>query len=152
MGWRPTRNGVARTISDSNFNQPERAMLMFDLSGFKSINDQHGHPADDQVLRSFASLLRTQLGHVPAGRLGGAALAAQIGADVAEASVCYSGVRIPMTVSIGIGAEKAAGSDLGAFLASADEALYRAKANGRNRVDQFHGLVWRRRGPVVAIG
>jgi len=55
--------------------------------------------------------------------------------DVAAASVCYDGVRIPVTVSIGISAEMAAGSELGALLASADAALYRAKANGRNRVE-----------------
>ena len=127
------------------------AMLLFDLDLFKSINDNHGHLAGDHVLRRFAAILRAELPtDTLAGRLGGeefavflpkftaaqaTALAERIRAALAHADVVFAGASIAATVSCGVCAETAASHQLDSILGCADDALYRAKASGRNRVE-----------------
>jgi diguanylate cyclase (GGDEF)-like protein len=128
------------------------SMLMFDLDRFKGVNDEHGHLAGDHVLQRFAAVLRNRLrSDTIVGRLGGeefaALLPAVAAADaigiaervrtaVANEDIVYAGVRIAVTVSTGICSEETAGNELDAILAAADNALYLAKARGRNRVEQ----------------
>jgi diguanylate cyclase (GGDEF)-like protein len=125
------------------------SVLVFDLDRFKSINDRFGHACGDDALKVFAS---TALANMRAtdviARLGGEEFAAILSsgasdaATVAErlraafqrAGVEVSGYELNATVSIGI-ATAPAPVDIDALLASADLALYRAKANGRNRVE-----------------
>jgi diguanylate cyclase (GGDEF)-like protein len=127
------------------------AMLLFDLDLFKSINDSHGHLAGDHVLRRFAAILRAELPtDTLAGRLGGeefavflpkftaaeaTALAERIRAALAHADVVFAGASIAATVSCGVCAETATSHQFDSILGSADDALYRAKARGRNRVE-----------------
>ena len=127
------------------------AMLLFDLDLFKSINDSHGHLAGDHVLRRFAAILRAELPtDTLAGRLGGeefavflpkftaaqaTALAERIRAALAHADVVFAGASITTTVSCGVCAEAATSHHFDAILGCADNALYRAKASGRNRVE-----------------
>jgi len=127
---------------------------MLDIHHFKSINDAHGHGVGDQVLRQFASTLQDQLHNDELlARLGGEEFvvilpglaperakftAERLRRAVQDLHVVQADQRLQITVSIGL-----AGCDanipapsLDALLASADQALYRAKAHGRNRVEQ----------------
>lgn len=129
------------------------SLLMIDADRFKAINDGHGHPAGDEVLRHLASVLRAQLRRTDlAARFGGEefvvllpgtnaqgalVLAERIRNAVASTPVTFEERSIPYTVSIGIG-EAAKDADLKTVLGAADRAVYRAKSEGRNRtvVDQ----------------
>lgn len=125
-------------------------VMMIDVDRFKSINDRFGHAAGDAVLREVADRLRT---HVRAAdlvaRIGGEeflVVAAGTGGDtsrvmaerlrqvVAEQPVATPAGPVGVTISIGV-AEAPPGSEAQALLRRADEALYRAKSNGRNRVE-----------------
>jgi diguanylate cyclase (GGDEF)-like protein len=130
------------------------SVLLLDLDRFKSINDGHGHPAGDAVLRAAAEVLGRHLrgGDVPA-RLGGeefavllpgtgateaAALAERLRAALAAEVPHPAGAPASVTVSIGVAAVARDGAPqpaLDAALAAADAALYRAKQGGRNRVE-----------------
>jgi diguanylate cyclase (GGDEF)-like protein len=127
------------------------SLLMVDLDKLKAINDQHGHDAGDAVLRGLAQWLRGTVRDTDlAARLGGdefalllpetggdaaLAIAERLRAGMAAWSVDANGVPVGSTVSIGL-ASCAAGDlpELPGFLKLADNALYRAKAAGRNSV------------------
>ena len=125
-------------------------LLAFDLDHFKSINDRHGHAAGDEVLKLFARTAREASGpDAILVRLGGEEFAAllpgsdhrdtrRIGLAIARrfssAAASENGLGIQATVSIGMAASEEIG-DLPGMLASADQALYRAKASGRNRLE-----------------
>ena len=131
------------------------SVLMFDLDKFKSINDRFGHAGGDEALKVFAS---TAVANVRAadvvGRLGGEEFACIIPGNaedaglVAErlraafqtAGVVIAGHQMGATVSIGI-ATAIPPVAIEPLLARGDAALYRAKNNGRNRVefDQTEG-------------
>ena len=125
------------------------SLLMIDIDHFKRINDAHGHGAGDDLLRTVAQTMASDVrlvdrvfrigGEEFAAILGGAdASAAQVTAErlrqaVAAARVAVKGGEISATVSVGV-AVAAEGSAPGALVQAADAALYRAKREGRNRV------------------
>lgn len=127
------------------------ACLMLDLDHFKAVNDGYGHPVGDRVLAEVAAACRSRLrGSDAFGRLGGeefAVLLPQTGAAAAlavaetlRAAIANLHVPIPdgtlrLTASLGVAALDAGadGPDVDGLLASADAALYAAKAAGRNR-------------------
>ncbi|WP_349572865.1 GGDEF domain-containing protein [Azotobacter salinestris] len=126
------------------------ALLLCDLDHFKRLNDTHGHAAGDAALIAFGRLLALSIRQQDVcGRIGGEEFACLLpGADetvalqVAERLrlacselLLESGARI--SVSIGIASTEQAGYDLSRLLALGDQALYRAKANGRNRIECF---------------
>ena len=126
------------------------ALLMMDLDRFKSINDNQGHSAGDQVLRRVAEVFRRQL---PSGtqlfRFGGEEFTIVApGAALNDALLLAENVRqaleqyrttaqpdlaAPITVSTGVAVLRP-GESINAWLSRADSALYRAKQEGRNRV------------------
>lgn len=127
------------------------SVLMIDVDHFKAVNDNHGHETGDAALAHVAALLRDSLRLSDvACRFGGeefiailpdTPLAAAVGlaerlrAAVAGRPCATGGASIPLTVSIGaaqIGND--ACHDARAVIKAADDALYRAKAAGRNRV------------------
>ncbi len=127
------------------------AVLMLDLDHFKDFNDRYGHPAGDEALRAFAHLLTSSIRERDvAARYGGEEFAvflpglnAQAAIEVAERiRVRTESTIIPLgpgltgrlTVSIGIAAAPDDGTQRVGLLKAADEALYRAKLAGRNRV------------------
>jgi diguanylate cyclase (GGDEF) domain len=133
------------------------SVLMLDLDHFKRVNDTHGHAAGDAVLKAFAALLQSTLRKSDlfarfggeefvvlapnAGRASVLELAERIRAAVERLRVPVEGASLEFTVSIGAatfepapGAARPTGDPLEALLARADEALYTAKAAGRNRV------------------
>jgi len=126
------------------------AIMMFDLDKFKKVNDTYGHLAGDDVLKCFAEILRSSLRTDDvAGRYGGAefvALLANTKADDALAVAerirrsCESalvktrnGHQVKFTTSIGIVFYQQ-GEQISALLDRADDNLYKAKFEGRNRV------------------
>ncbi|MGA4636527.1 sensor domain-containing diguanylate cyclase [Pseudomonas solani] len=126
-------------------------LLMCDLDHFKVINDRWGHGVGDDALRHFAALLAGQMRRVDlAGRMGGEEFAVLLNdADHASALVFaqrlqqqmletplqHQGEVIPLTVSIGITTLDAGDANAEAALSRSDLALYRAKAEGRNRIE-----------------
>jgi diguanylate cyclase (GGDEF)-like protein len=127
------------------------AVMLLDLDNFKSINDRFGHAVGDRVLQLFANVAGNCIRRADLfGRLGGEEFAAllidatherakatadDIRRAFAEASCEVEGRPVVATVSIGIVISYDAVLDISALLAQADHALYRAKDNGRNRVE-----------------
>jgi diguanylate cyclase (GGDEF)-like protein len=127
------------------------AVMLLDLDNFKSINDRFGHAIGDRVLQVFAQVAHGCMRRMDLfGRLGGEEFAAllidasrekaltvaeDIRASFARATQEVEGRPVTATVSIGIVVSYDAVLDLSALLAQADHALYRAKDNGRNRIE-----------------
>jgi diguanylate cyclase (GGDEF)-like protein len=126
------------------------SVLLADLDRFKAVNDEFGHAIGDRVLQVFADTIRRTLrAHDVSGRLGGEEFAftlpgasAQDAAQVAErirlrfadAALTIGAHAVASTVSIGVASTSAPMANVADLLAVADRALYRAKAEGRDRV------------------
>jgi diguanylate cyclase (GGDEF)-like protein len=120
------------------------SLLMMDLDHFKRINDTYGHLVGDRVLKEFAAKVSALLRRPDQfGRYGGEEFllllpdtgreAATVVADRICAAAAES--RAPVcTVSIGLATATLIDNDIDSLLSRADEALYRAKAAGRNQV------------------
>jgi len=162
------RRGFAEATSraierEANAGRPA-TVLIFDIDHFKSVNDRFGHPAGDEVLRLFATIVLNTLRITDlSGRIGGEEFAAFLPCSLEEAVIAAERVRetfessgivveegpVDTTVSIGV-AGGPAGTELEVLLAAADAALYQAKRNGRNRVEAAEELPlslekWRRK-------
>jgi GGDEF domain-containing protein len=109
------------------------ALLMVDLDSFKEINDHNGHLAGDLYLREISATIRSQLRAADI-----RVIAERIRAAVSSRIVGADGLALRTTVSIGVAAfPDHGGGDLRELLRKADEALYRAKRAGRDRVVPF---------------
>ncbi|WPB56037.1 diguanylate cyclase [Xylophilus sp. GOD-11R] len=123
------------------------SVAMLDADYFKRINDRFGHEVGDAVLRSLAETLRSRLRQSDAvARLGGEEFIAVLPdtdmegamalAEALRAAIekhedpVYGSITVSIGVAVGVGAD----IDGATLLRAADEALYRAKADGRNRV------------------
>ncbi|WP_373036122.1 diguanylate cyclase [Sulfurimonas sp.] len=127
------------------------SLMMFDLDRFKQINDTLGHLAGDEVLKKFADILRDNSRKTDiAGRIGGEEfalilpnteiqnaliLANKIKDEVSNQSIVIDGISVNVTVSIGLTDLTFDDMNCDSAFARADNALYRAKENGRNRVE-----------------
>ena len=139
-------------------------VLIFDIDHFKGINDRFGHPAGDEILKLFATVVVSNLRISDlSGRIGGEEFAALLPCPLDEGVVAAERVReafqasgivvedgpVDTTVSIGVACGPA-GTELEVLLAAADTALYQAKRSGRNRVEAAEELPlslenWRRK-------
>lgn len=145
-----------KDLAEPNLTRSRRShlpvsLLMLDLDHFKRTNDTFGHLAGDDVLKAFSELVRNCLRQddllaryggeefvilLPAtSQFAATALAERIRERTASMPLEAAGHRVRVTVSVGVASE--AGDtlpSLESMLGRADEALYKAKAEGRNRV------------------
>jgi diguanylate cyclase (GGDEF)-like protein len=144
-------------------------VMIFDIDHFKSINDRFGHPAGDEILKLFSTIVVNNLRISDlSGRIGGEEFAALLPCSLEEGVLAAERVRecfeasgieceegaVDTTVSIGV-AGGPAGTELEVLLAAADTALYQAKRGGRNRVEAAEELPlslenWRRKTAGIA--
>ncbi len=125
--------------------------MIFDIDNFKNVNDTYGHAAGDDVLRQLAGIALREFRSIDiCGRIGGEeflvvmpdtnAKSANIAAERFRSAVSSNkfladGKSFSVTVSIGVTVSELDRVDLDELLATADQALYRAKNLGRNRVE-----------------
>jgi two-component system cell cycle response regulator len=140
---------LAEEIQRAHRHSRELSVLMLDIDHFKTINDVHGHLAGDRVISGLAHLLRQRLrSDDKLGRYGGeefcailpetgleraATIAETLRTMVATHPFPVDAQRLTVTVSIGVAAlqPQMQSSDI---YRAADEMLYRAKSEGRNKV------------------
>lgn len=123
-------------------------VALCDVDHFKEVNDRWGHGVGDEVLRAVASALRGSVRAIDlVGRWGGeefivllpnaSAAGGRVVAERLRAGVLRNATHEPgpERVTISVGVASFGGEDTDALVARADEALYRAKARGRNRIE-----------------
>jgi diguanylate cyclase (GGDEF)-like protein len=148
----PNRRTIEAAIHDAMARASKFCLLFLDIDHFKSINDELGHDAGDEVLRAIGGYLQRGIrGADMCGRLGGEEFVilvdgvdAEVGERVAERHrfaleklhVAVPTLPRPVTVSIGVAAYDPAAPDprMEDLLKRADGSLYEAKRSGRNRV------------------
>jgi diguanylate cyclase (GGDEF)-like protein len=137
-------------ILDAEKNSKTICGIMVDIDFFKKINDTYGHEAGDEVLKKLTAKISSIIRETDIfGRIGGEEfailmencdkkklwkIAEKIREEIAKCSVRYDELIIKCTISIGAYvAEK--GENIETILKRADELLYKAKENGRDRVE-----------------
>ncbi|MGQ3051199.1 MAG: GGDEF domain-containing protein [Roseateles sp.] len=144
------RRGLEQALEDFEDSARGMTLVMLDIDHFKHINDRYGHDCGDEVLRRVAAVVAANLRASDVfGRWGGeeflvagqgtrireaTRLAEKLCDRVAQSEISVAGHRISVTASFGVALAPPAGSTADA-LKRADEALYRAKEAGRNRVE-----------------
>lgn len=145
---------LSREFRRAGRYQGHLALLMTDIDHFKKFNDTHGHQVGDEVLRFVAESVRSAVRNVdvpcryggeefgvilPETDYEGALLTAErIRRKVEEAVVETAGKKLSVTISIGLSCtDRSHAQSFEAFVHEADQALYRAKEAGRNRVEAW---------------
>lgn len=144
---------LASEFAYSTRHDEPLTLIMFDIDHFKQVNDTHGHLAGDEVLSSIAAIVHENIRAEDVfARYGGEefvivsrAIRHQEGVRFAERirqlveqqSFVHGDKEIPVTVSVGVASipDERITNPI-ALVSAADEALYRAKRSGRNRVEQ----------------
>jgi diguanylate cyclase (GGDEF)-like protein len=161
--YRYLKESLRREVERASRFGHRLTVLALDLDRFKEVNDTHGHAAGDAVLAEFARRLRAEIREVDLAfrqggeefvvllpetdAAGGTVVAERLGAAIrrtpvlARSARSTQAARIPVTVSIGIAVYPDHGNTGGAVLEAADDALYQAKAAGRDmyRVARMRG-------------
>ena len=147
---------LRREVARSERESSPLAVAMADLDHFKNLNDTYGHMAGDAVLREATRRMSTCIRSYDAiGRYGGeeflvvlpgcdeqsaAGRAERLRGAIVNKPFDTSEGRITVTCSLGVASTSSgANGDVESLLRAADAALYRAKANGRNRVEKTEG-------------
>ncbi len=164
---RANRDGLTRVYNRRSFDERlveefkrhqrlnnELSLLMIDLDHFKAVNDTYGHMAGDMVLEQVARIFETTFRATDfIARYGGEEfvillphtneeqarmLAERVRVNIEESTMTYQGVSFNITASIGVSSIRPGCLDKDTeVVRKADEALYKAKMNGRNRVVIF---------------
>jgi len=140
------------------------AVMILDIDYFKKVNDNHGHPVGDEVLKHVASICRDTLRETDYcfrfggeefllflpleyskpvndiekfGRASALNAAGRLRQMIKEKSVTVSGIHLDLTVSIGVAIYPEHGKNYEPLLKCADRALYQAKHDGRDRVVMY---------------
>jgi two-component system cell cycle response regulator len=143
---------LAKLVEQATSRGKELAVLVLDIDYFKSINDNYGHDCGDDVLREFAIRVRKSIRGIDlACRMGGEEFVVVMPeTDMAVAATVAERLRrriaaepfpieqgnkmVDVTISIGIATLESSQDNAAQILKRADQALYRAKRDGRNRV------------------
>jgi diguanylate cyclase (GGDEF)-like protein len=164
LEWRARHDGLTGLLNrlamqealDRQLQRSRRAgdtfsVVMLDIDHFKQINDRHGHAAGDQALIQTASLLQTSVRNIDrVGRFGGEEFLVLLpGVDLARAAQVAEtlrallaerrieregGAALTMSASFGVAEWHGPSEEPSRLLLRVDQALYRAKQGGRNRV------------------
>ncbi|MDH4227028.1 MAG: sensor domain-containing diguanylate cyclase [Deltaproteobacteria bacterium] len=143
-------------LFEASFNNARRykrrlSLMIIDIDHFKPINDNYGHVFGDEVISATGEAMRSAIRDADmAGRLGGEEfaiampetgieeakiLAERLRQKMSEIKVFFDNIEISFTVSVGVAELENSHTVYNLLLAAADKALYRAKENGRNRVE-----------------
>lgn len=140
------KSRVAELAAQASVNRQPVALVVADLDHFKEVNDTQGHTVGDAVLQEVAYRVRAKLrAYDLAYRLGGeeflvvlpgatAPQAFEIAETLRQAIEVSPVAGVPVTMSFGVSASPSEAFDYEQVFAEADEALYAAKNDGRNRV------------------
>jgi diguanylate cyclase (GGDEF)-like protein len=147
--------------ADQAFERAQRypepiSLLLFDIDHFKKINDSHGHPVGDAVLKKIGKLLNETVRVVDvAARYGGeefvallvntdlkgaSQMAERIRASIEKSKFLLNGQRIPVTVSVGYAVFPEDAKEKSGLIEMADQALYAAKDGGRNQCRAYRDV------------
>lgn len=149
----PNRREFLEVVENVLRTDERFSVLMLDVDYFKKVNDTHGHDAGDEVLRVLAKVGRSISRSMDVlARWGGEEfVVAMPGTDLEQAraraemlratfetqdfAYNWRGSAIPFTVSVGVATRAPGEHDVNAILKRADQALYKAKEAGRNRIE-----------------
>ncbi len=150
-----------RAIDRANRVGDDLSLILLDLDHFKAVNDTHGHLGGDAALKAVARIVERSVHSMRAGdhplvaRYGGEEMAVllpgvgeagarRIAESIREAvrrtPIAFEAIEFHITLSAGVSTRSEAISTSRDLISGADMALYRAKANGRNRVEVALGL------------
>jgi diguanylate cyclase (GGDEF)-like protein len=152
---RPCEDALNKEVARANRLGEPLALIVADLDDFKAVNDEHGHPTGDKVLREFADALKASVREIDLAsrwggeefvvvlpgtdEAGGVQVAERIRREFAQRAVLGpSGEQIISTASFGV-VDFAGRADTNELLEAADAALYRAKRAGKDRVATAKG-------------
>lgn len=138
-------------VKRSELLNEEMSIIVFDIDHFKKINDNHGHPAGDFVLKELSGIVTSKLirSNDYFARYGGEEFVlilsggtAKMASEIAERirqtiethAFVYEGKVIPVTISLGVVTKSTSDADWSELFDRADKALYASKQGGRNRV------------------
>jgi len=144
----------------SRFRRWGRAfsVLMIDIDHFKTVNDTHGHDVGDEVLKRVARIMkdcaRTNditgrwggeeffIILTETGESGSDIFADRLRQEIENNAIVHDGHVIRLTASLGLATANSSHLNWRSMVKAADEAMYRAKSNGRNRVEKAPKIAW----------
>jgi diguanylate cyclase (GGDEF)-like protein len=166
----PNRRQLTEDITNHFENLPARGMAavaMIDVDNFKNINDEYGHRVGDVSLQKIAFIMRNAMREgdliyryggeefvaIFKGASGQDALAAADRLRLAVETMPFTGDQMetvsPVTVSVGLALMPDHGEDINELIEKADKAMYRAKENGRNRIEVWNEQIGAGLDPVA---
>ena len=143
---------IREDVSAAGANGTSIGLVIFDVDGFKAVNDSLGHLAGDELLRELSAALTKVVERQDTYRYGGDEFAVLLaGADRAKAIKIADSIRraveqisagkgMKLTVSLGVASFPEAASTAEQLIYKADMAMYWAKSTGKNRVSDWDGL------------
>jgi two-component system cell cycle response regulator len=145
---------LTHELSRAKREHASLSVAMVDLDHFKQVNDSYGHAAGDAVLQQIGGRMKSVLrGSDAIGRYGGEEflivlpraemtgareVAERVRAVVEARPVSWGSLELRVTVTVGVASTALVGFDAASIVQACDEALYRGKAAGRNRVEAAH--------------
>ncbi len=145
------------TINKGELKKEYISAITFDIDDFKTINDQYGHSAGDVVLKGIGRILNEiECEHCIVGRIGGeefglimtehniksaAVFCEKLKRRIAETKYYYNGIELTVTASFGIAEyNRVCDDSFDKMISRSDKAMYKAKINGKNRVEYFRTI------------